>query len=223
MRALPGQASRASGAIPLTRDTVAADQRQRILRAATELFAKRGYHGATVALIIKRARVGYATFYKNFDDKEGCFLALLDGAAGRAEKRMWEAAEAEEAWPEAVAAAVRTLFELIVAEPVLARVCLVESLTAGPKAVARYEAALRSAVPMLVPGRQLKPRKAELPATLEDTLAGGVLWIAYQRLIVGEADRLPQLLPEALEFVLSPYMGEEEAVRTVQGLVAQPA
>lgn len=207
----------------MSRTEAAADQRRRILEATADLVAEHGYQGATIETIVRQAKVGYATFYKNFDDKEGCFLALLDGAAGRAEKRMWEAAEAEEAWPEAVAAAVRTLFELIVAEPVLARVCLVESLTAGPKAVARYEAALRSAVPMLVPGRQLKPRKAELPATLEDTLAGGVLWIAYQRLIVGEADRLPQLLPEALEFVLSPYMGEEEAVRTVQGLVAQPA
>ena len=40
-----------------------------------------------------------------------------------------------------------------------------------------------------------------------------MLWSAYQRLIVGEADRIEALLPEAIEFVLRPYLGEAEAAR----------
>jgi AcrR family transcriptional regulator len=225
MRALPGQASRApGGAAPITRDAVAADQNQRILRAAGELFAKRGYHGTTVELIIKRAHVGYATFYKNFETKEECFLALFDAAAATAEQRMRAAAEATAGtWPETVAAALRALFELIVEEPAISRACLVESLTGGPKAVARYEAALRSFAPILKPGRKLNPRGDDLPDTLEDTIAGGVIWIAYQRLIVGEADRLKGLLPETIEFALSPYLGEDEAVRFVREMAPQMA
>jgi hypothetical protein len=66
---------------------------------------------------------------------------------------------------------------------------------------------------MLRPGRELNPRGERLPETLEDTIAGGVLWVAYQRLIVGEAAKLEELLPETVEFVLSPFLGEEEAVR----------
>jgi AcrR family transcriptional regulator len=228
MRALPGHASRIpDGHAPITRDKLADGQRQRILRATGELVAKRGYHGTTVELIVRRARVGYATFYKNFEGKEDCFLALFDTAVATAAERMDAAmVAAGQEWPGRVGAALRALFELIVEEPMIARACLVESLTAGPRATARYEAATKGMVPILRPGRRFNPRKGELPGTLEDTLAGGILWIAYQRLIVNEADHLPSLLPETLEFALSPYLGEAEAVRFVKEITvpkAQPA
>ena len=48
---------------------------------------------------------------------------------------------------------------------------------------------------------------------LEMTLAGSVLWSVYQRLIVGELDRIEELLREVIELVLRPYLGEEEATR----------
>jgi hypothetical protein len=40
-----------------------------------------------------------------------------------------------------------------------------------------------------------------------------VFWSAYQRLIVGEADVLPDVLPELIQLVLRTYLGEAEAVR----------
>ena len=95
----------------------------------------------------------------------------------------------------------------------MARACLVEAPTAGPEAVARHEAALKRFVPLLRPGRELNPRSDELPESLEDTLAGGVLWVINQRLIAGEEEKLRGLLPEALEFLLRPYVGEDEAAR----------
>ena len=38
-----------------------------------------------------------------------------------------------------------------------------------------------------------------------------------QRLIAGEAAKLRALLPEALEFLLRPYVGEDEAAREAGG------
>lgn len=207
--------------MPLTRDEVASGQRERILRATSELVVKRGYHGTTVEMIVRRARVGFATFYKNFSSKEDCFLAYLDEVSTDTIQRIGEAAAVKAPWPEQVAAALRTLFELAVEDPVAARVLLVESLTAGPKAVLRYEMVLRGIAPIFRPGRRFNPDKAELPDTLEDTLVGGVLWILYQRLIIGESDSLLSVLPETLEFVLGPYIGEEEAVRVAGDLAAQ--
>ena len=177
-------------------------------------MAKRGYHGTTIELIIRRAKVGYATFYKNFSDKEECLVAIFDTAGEGLRPKLLEAFEGRDGpWPEKVGATLEALFEMIAEYPAIARVCLVESLTAGPVAVARYERALADFEPLLVPGRQLKASNAELPDTLEATLFGGVFWIAYQRLIVGEADKLLGLLPETIELVLSPYVGEAEAVR----------
>lgn len=213
-----------SGSPPITRDEVPNDQRRRILQAVGELVAKRGYQGTTIELIVRKARVGYATFYKNFANKEECFLTFFDGAAALTAKRMNAAFEAADGgWPEQITAALGAFFELVSEQPVMARACLVESLTAGPTAVARYEMVMRSFTPLIRPGRDLNPREAELPETLEDTVVGGVVWIAYQRLIVGEADRLLSLLPETAEFVLGHYIGEEEAVRVVTTATAPAA
>jgi AcrR family transcriptional regulator len=206
MRALPGQASRQPlGPQPVPRADVSADQRRRILRACAELIAKRGYHGTTVELIIRRARVGYGTFYKNFEGKEEAFLALMDAATDLATRRANEALAAKERpWPEQVATVLRTLAELAAQRPADARACMVESLTAGPTFVARYEQAVKRIEPLLRAGRRFNPRQDRLPQTLEETIAGGLVWFFYQRLVVGEIELIEALLPEALEFALTP-------------------
>jgi AcrR family transcriptional regulator len=52
------------------------DVRARLLRAALELFAERGYDGTTAADIARRADVTERTYYRHFPDKRE---ALFDG------------------------------------------------------------------------------------------------------------------------------------------------
>jgi AcrR family transcriptional regulator len=224
MRAMPGQDARLlPGPAPVTRDGVGADQRRRILQAAAELIAKRGYRATTIELIVRRAKVGYATFNKNFDDKEACLLALADAAGEEARKVISEVVQQGSGpWPDQVASGLRALFELIARKPAAARVVLVETLTAGPAAVARYEQGLKALGEFFRPGRECSPNRDDLPDTLEDTLAGGVFWVAYQRLIIGEADKLLEVLPETIELVLTPYVGEDEAVRVAHEYLVSP-
>ncbi|HWW68017.1 MAG TPA: TetR/AcrR family transcriptional regulator [Solirubrobacterales bacterium] len=198
----------------MSRDTAVADQRRRVLAATADLVAERGYQETTTEMIVRRAKVGYATFYKSYAGKEECFLALFDAATEHTARRVQQAYDAERGpWPDRVGAALGALFAEIAAHPNVARACLVEALTAGPEAAARHEAALRRFSPFLRPGRELNPRRDQLPDTLEDTLAGGVFWVINQRLVGGEVDRLRGLLPETLEFLLRPYVGEDEAAR----------
>jgi AcrR family transcriptional regulator len=200
----------------VSRTAAAADQRRRILEATADLVAERGYQGATVETIVRRARVGYATLYKNFEDKQQSYLALLDSAYEVATRRVKRAYDREEIWPGKVAAGLAALFDQIAAHPNVGRACLVEAHTAGPEAAARHEATLRRFTLMLRPGRELNPRRAELPDTLEDTLTGGVLWAINQRLIANEPEALRALLPETIEFVLRPYVGERKAAREAE-------
>jgi AcrR family transcriptional regulator len=200
----------------VSRTAAAADQRRRILEATADLVAEQGYQGATIEAIVRRAKVGYATFYKSFGDKKQCYLELLDAAYGVTAHRVQRAYDREEEWPDKIAAGLGALFETITAHPGVGRACLVEALTAGPEAVARHEQMLKRFTPLLKPGRELNPRRAELPDTLEDTLVGGVLWVLNQRLIGGEAEALKGLLPETIEFVLRPYVGEDRAAREAQ-------
>ena len=46
------------------------DKRDEILRAARELIAEHGFHGAPMALIAERAGVGAGTIYRYFENKD---------------------------------------------------------------------------------------------------------------------------------------------------------
>lgn len=226
MRALPGRESR----VPLdaepaavTRSSAHRDQRRRILRAIAELVAKRGYADVTVELVVKRARVSYKTFYKHFSGKEDCFMELFDSAFGSTEKAIRERLEEKSegsSWSDRVVLALGLWIDRIVAEPLIARAVIVEAPTVGPGMLKRYERVTKAFVPLFREGRALNPRGAELPETVEDTLSGSVFWSAYQRLIVGEAERLPELLPELIELALRTYLGQAEAARIARAPAA---
>lgn len=217
MRALPGRDSRSAPHVAqavVTRSSAHFDQRRRILRAVGELVAKRGYGDVTVELIVKRAHVSYKTFYKHFGGKEECFIALFDRVVGSSERTIRDRLEAEPIpWPEQVRLALSVFIDSIVEDPIIARAVIVEAPTVGPGILDRYERSVRGFVPLFRAGREFNPRGDDLPATIEDTLAGSVFWSAYQRLIVGEAERLRELLPELMELVLRTYLGQEEASR----------
>jgi AcrR family transcriptional regulator len=202
----------------VTRSSAHADQRRRILRAVGELVGELGYGDVTVELIVKRAHVSFKTFYKHYPGKEEALLDLCESAFDSAERTIRERLAAEPApWPDQVLLALRTLVDLIVAEPVIARAVIVESPTVGPAIAERYEQATKALVPLFCSGRELNPRGDELPETIEDTLAGSVFWSAYQRLIVGEADQLAASLPVLTELVLRTYIGQAEASRIARG------
>lgn len=217
MRALPGRAAQTPPPFGVTRATVKEDQRQRILRATGELVAERGYHAVTVELIVKHAHVGFKTFYSHFSNKEECFVELFENVMAEARARMDAAVERERGsgapWPQQVAAALRALFDVFLADPLIARASIVDAPTVGAAMIDRYQQAMSGLTPLLRQGRDLVANADALPPTLEDTLAGGLLWSAYQRLIVGEVDQIEALLPDAVIFVLRPYVGEQEAAR----------
>jgi AcrR family transcriptional regulator len=201
----------------VTRSSTHEDQRRRILRAVGEVVGKRGYGEVTVERIVKRAHVSYKTFYNHFSGKEECYSVLFDEVVSSTKGLIRERLAAEPApWPEQVAAALRTFIEAVVADPIIARAVIVEAPVVGPAILDRYEQSIRAFAPLFRAGRKLDPRGAELPPTIEDILAGSVFWSVYQRLMVGEAELLPGLLPDLIELVVHTYMGEDEAIRVAR-------
>jgi AcrR family transcriptional regulator len=189
------------------------DPRDRILVAMAEIVAKRGYQGTTIEHIVKRAGVSRATFYEHFENREDCLLAGFSDAEKELQRRVAEATEAGE-WPERVRSALTAFVDYCASEPALARTCLVESVTAGPVAMERYERALTSFAPLFHEGRD-QPGAGELPDDLEDLIIGGIVWMIHQRLLRNEIDEIPGLLPTMLEFALVPYLGEKRAAEVV--------
>src|SRR5260370_38459678 len=57
--------------------------RGRILEAALEVFARKGYHGASVDDIVRASGTSKGAVYHHFPNKEAVFLALVDDFATR--------------------------------------------------------------------------------------------------------------------------------------------
>jgi AcrR family transcriptional regulator len=212
-----GSTRPAPGRQPLSREFIAQHQRARIIAALAEEVAARGYRSVTVADIVRRAGIARNTFYDNFASKQDCFLAAQDYAADEALDRVRAAAGELESWPARVRAGLGAFLAYVAANPALARTCMVEALSAGPASVERYESALQSFLPLFRIGRTVSPHGDQLPATLEEQIVGGVFWVIYQDIIAGDTERIERLLPELVEFALTPYLGAEGAKRASQG------
>jgi AcrR family transcriptional regulator len=197
----------------LPREVRVEQQRRHVLDVATEVFARRGYPGTTVDLIIAAARVSYSSFYELFGGKEDCMLQAYDRVVDDFWQRIAAAVPLAAPWPEQVCAALRAALAAVTAAPQAARVALVEVQTAGPEALARFERTHDRVVPLLLPGRALSPHAGELPPTLEEATIGGVAWLLHQRLVMGEVEAIEGLYPEVVQIVVAPYLGEEAAAR----------
>jgi AcrR family transcriptional regulator len=216
MASLPEHLSAApAGRQRLSREVIASHQRNRTLDAAIEVFAKRGYMGTTIDHIVAAARIGVGSFYELFAGKEDCFLAAYDRALASGREQLSAAVPPAAPWPEQAYAAVRSLFALFATEPFAARLVLVEAQTAGPRALARFEATLDTITPLLRRGRAFSPIAGELPAMLEEAVLGGLVWFLQQRLVLGELDGGEQLFADALGLVLDPYLGEAAAAELI--------
>ena len=62
----------------MTQEERRAQTRDAVLAAAGRVFAKRGFHGASLDAIAEDAGVTRGAVYYNFADKEELFLELLD-------------------------------------------------------------------------------------------------------------------------------------------------
>jgi AcrR family transcriptional regulator len=74
--------------VPATPATTALSARDRLLRAADELFYEEGIHVVGIDRIIERAGVAKATLYSTFGNKEGLILAYLQARLERRQARI---------------------------------------------------------------------------------------------------------------------------------------
>jgi AcrR family transcriptional regulator len=204
-----------SDAIPvrpeLSREFVAGHKRRRIMDAIAELTAEQGYEATKIGDIVRRAGVARKTLYDNFEGKEEVFLAAFDAAVDEAIGRVEaDCAEVEGGWEERVRAGLAAFLRYVAENPALARMCMIEALSATPAATRRYEDAVQRFVELT---RQAVPDDDQLPETIKETLVGGVAWIVYQQIRRHETEKAEDLLPELSEFMLAPFLGAAEATK----------
>jgi AcrR family transcriptional regulator len=197
----------------LSPEQVAESQRERLLAAIVGVVAERGYADTPINAIAKAASVSNRVFYQNFDDKKDAFIAAFDAVAAHLRELIAAAvAEAGDEWPAQVIAGLRTALEFFDSEPEIARFCLVAPFTATPEIAAHMRTTIAGADAYLAQGRRLHAGGLELPGSTEESLIGGAVGQISRCLLTGGGP-LIELLPDLIEFGLSPYLGPDEARR----------
>ena len=189
-------------------------QRARLLSAAVMTFDERGYAQATVAHITARARVSRRTFYDLFAGREDCLLAILTDTLERVGGELESANRGAGSWCERVRVGLWVVLSFLDREPVLARVCVVQSARGSQRVLVAREEILARVARTIDEGRGESARAAQTPPLSAEGLAGAVLAIVYKRLLKGgEGHRLEGLLNELMSMIVLPYLGPAAARR----------
>ena len=186
-------------------------QRGRILQAMIEVVSERGYPETRVVDVIGVAGVSRKTFYELFVSKEDSFLAAYDVLVENLLSYAGHGfgAKPDAPWAERMAAGLKELLQQLAEHPDEARFAIVEVLAAGPKALARRDAALREFTGFLDAGRA--ETAVELPKITALSLAGGISELLYSDVLHEETTRLPSRLPDLMFWVTLPFLGAEGA------------
>lgn len=199
-------------------------QRRRLLLAFVELVSEHGLEGAGVGPVCKRAGVSRRTFYEIFADREACLLAALDTALERISESVIPACEGERKWSARIRAGLLALLECFDAEPGLARLCVIETLRAGPEVSNRRKRILDTLAAAIDEGRRESRQAGALPPLTAQGAVGGALSVIHARLLEADHAPLVELAGPLTGMIVHPYLGPAAARRELdRPMPAAPA
>jgi AcrR family transcriptional regulator/DNA-binding MarR family transcriptional regulator len=208
----PPASSRGGAAEAFGRERIVEIQRARILGAAVQVACERGASDVTVAHVVQRCGVSRRTFYEVFSDREDCLSAALDDAASQIAAPVVAAFQSKGRWHERIRAGLVELLAFCESEPALARFVLVESLSAGPQALARRDELSQALVAAVDEGRREASKSMKPTALTAEGIVGGVIAVLAARV----SDEHPDLLGLTgglMGMVVLPYLGTAAAAR----------
>ena len=189
-------------------ELVAENQRWRLLAAAAEVLAERGYARTTAADIASCAGVSRSTFYKHFDNLDQCLLAAYEMAADCLCDLVSASCEEQRSdSPARLRAAIEEALAFLASEPSLAGLLTAKAPAGLPAIAAARDRLLNRLAGPLRSGRKLRGADApDLPSDLERRLIAAALGLISDRAAAAEAARLPELAPELAALLATPYL-----------------
>jgi AcrR family transcriptional regulator len=188
------------------------DQRRRIIDAMIDSCAEKTYAATTITDIVARARISRTTFYKQFDDKRACFNATIGHCIQQLRKVAASAHDSEDAPADAVRKGASAVIQALAERPGLAQLLTGDAMSVDPRVIECYR---RATIPPLE--RLWSESDAAGHAYSDPRLAFGKAQVLIlNQIAIGEADRLPELLPELVYLAVSPFGGHEAALHQSQ-------
>jgi len=191
--------------------------RDRILEAALEVFARKGYHRAAVDDIVRGSGTSKGAVYHHFPNKEALFLALVEDLAERMAAAVAQAIASSSGALGKVEAALTAGLETFAAHRDLARILLLESARVGP-ACERKRLEIQGRFADLIQGYLDQAIEEGAIAPIDTRIAtlawlGAINQLVIESLASDELDLMRQVVP-----ALAPML-----LRSVGALPAWPA
>jgi AcrR family transcriptional regulator len=206
--ALPASGRRYRG---LSAEERRADQRRRLVRAAIEEFAARGYHHTSVEDIVRSARTSRTAFYAFFDNREDAMYGALQTCLRSLLDTMRAKLEHPAPGTSLTDVAVRAYVDCLVTDPAAARIILLEGVGTSPEVNALRSRIRRELADLI---RDLWARSDAQAAVSPQAAAisVGVFGILFESMVhLAETNRLadaPAHVPAlvtAIDRVLAPH------------------
>jgi AcrR family transcriptional regulator len=187
------------------------NQRERLAAGLIAAVVEQGYHSTTIADIAAAAGVSRRTFYSYFKAKEDCFLDTFEAVDELLLAAMEAAAGTERGWPAQVHARLAALILTLADNPDLVRFLFEVPPSAGGEIAERYRHLLDRVLAVVGEGRPKRTRPTS--RAVEHGIAGALAALMVKKVREGDGGQLPELLPDLVELVLTPYLGRERAAQ----------
>ncbi len=139
--------------------------------------------------------------------------ARFERASAALRTRIESACAGQDDWPQRVAAGVRAAFDFAAEQPEAARSLTGEALARGKEGQAQHRRLIAYLAELLRSGHEPGPSAPVTPAVAEDAVTGGIALRVGRLLDADREQELPALAAEAIELILIPHVGPEEARR----------
>lgn len=188
--------------------------KRRILEAAADVFADKGYYGAAVDDIVRASDTSKGSFYHFFPSKQGIFLALVDHMYSVLLRRVESAIEEKEGALNKVDAALRTVLSEFSRHRRLAKIMLIEAAGLGHafndklfELHAGFAQLIKRYLDGAVAEGSIPPLDTEIAAY---AWLGAINEVVTRWVYVGQPDPLEAALPELRAMLLRSIGVQEE-------------
>jgi TetR/AcrR family transcriptional regulator, fatty acid metabolism regulator protein len=185
--------------------TEVTDTRTRILEAAVQVFAEKGYHETRMDDIVSQSNTSKGSIYFYFPSKQDIFFGLIETFTGLLESRLKDAIATEEHGLQQVDSALSASLRLFSQYRTLAKIVLVQAVGLGAafeerrRAINdRFAAIIQARLERAVQDGSIPPLQADLAAR---AWVGALNEIVIHWIYTGQPD-LETAVPEIKTFLL---------------------
>ena len=181
------------------------DTRTRILEAAVQVFAQKGYHETRVDDIVAESKTSKGSVYFYFPSKQDIFLGLIDTFSGLLESRLSESIQKDDHGVQQMDTALQVCLKLFSQYRTLAKIALVQAVGLGAvfeerrrEINKRFAWIIQTRLNQAVSDGSIPPLQTDLAARM---WVGALNEIVVHWIYTGEPD-LETTIPEIKAFLL---------------------